>query len=541
MTWLKLDDRKKIRDHLSTLEGLILETRKEMVGRSMRTEAQKDLFNRFLAHEVRNADIDVQVEFVERYLTDADKTYKARILAQAADDITSYAEAINYEWFPARHHVLMLSKLQDVLECKSNRLIISLPVGHAKTVYASKVFPTYAIGRDPHERIITAGHTQRFVEKEIGQTVRRIIASDEFHSIFPQVTTSTETADSITFNPIRNTTEGRYVVKGAGSGISGYRASLIIADDLYPQLADAQNASYRQTVYNWFFGDLMTRRLPTTRVVLVCTRWHHQDIIGELLASAEAGTGDKWDTVIMPAICDDPETDPLGRKEGEPLWPEFFDKTYMENVKRSVPGKIWRCLYQGKPIAEDGTVVKASWFQYWDNLPDPKMVRRRFVAFDTADKTNSRSDYSAGTAWIQTHDNRYFLVDIMQQKLEYTELIRAINDFARKNKASAILLEDSAAGRSILSSMKGQMAAPMVPIRTENKTKSFRFEEVSPMFECGQVFLPRIHVKLDDLERELLEFPEGKHDDIVDSVTMALRWGKGSGVKRGVFQLIGVG
>jgi hypothetical protein len=62
---------------------------------------------------------------------------------------------------------------------------------------------------------------------------------------------------------------------------------------------------------------LKTRLKPGGRIVLVSTRWHEDDLAGRLLAEAEKG-GDKWTTVILPAIAE--ENDPLGRKAGEFLW-----------------------------------------------------------------------------------------------------------------------------------------------------------------------------------------------------------------------------
>lgn len=540
---LTLTDRKVIRDNLSKLEKIVTKARTAALKRDFSCFSVDDrrLFLGLLEKsELKHADIKNQIDFIEKYYINLDREYSNQLIRQASDDITAYAEAINREWIPARHHVLMLNKLEDLLYGRTQRLIISLPVGHAKTVYASKVFPTYTLGKDPHERVIWAGHTQRFVETQIAAHVRTIINSDAYSRIFPKVEIMTDTAAEMTFAPVREATNGSYVVKGAQSAISGYRASLIGADDLYPTLAEAQSSTYRKAVYGWFFGDLMTRSLPYTRIVLVCTRWHRQDIIGELLDAAEKGTGQKWETVIMSALCDEKESDPLEREVGDALWPEFFDKAFLEAKKSETPPKIWRCLYQGKPIDDEGAVVKANWFQYWDSLPDEKIVKKRFVAVDTAGSAEKKSDYTAGTAWIQTHDNRYFLTDIIRGKWDYYEIIRQINEFARKNKASAILIEDTAMGRSILTSQKHQMACPMVPIKPENKNKEYHFQEISPMFMTGQVYLPRAHALLPDLEQEMLEFPESKHDDLVDSMTVGLRWGKGKSVARGIFKLIGV-
>jgi len=178
-------------------------------------------------------------------------------------------------------------------------------------------------------------------------------------------------------------------------------------------MAEANSKAWRDKVMDWWTGDIMRRLLPGGNVVLVCTRWHGEDVIGNLLDTMQKG-GEKWDTVILPAICEDPESDPLGRKEGEALWPEFHTVEHLRSVKANTPAKTWNCLYQANPVAAAGGVLKEEWFSYWENLPDQKMIKRRFVSFDTANSANQRSDFTVGTAWIETFDRRFFLTDIVR-------------------------------------------------------------------------------------------------------------------------------
>jgi predicted phage terminase large subunit-like protein len=207
--------------------------------------------------------------------------------------------------------------------------------------------------------------------------------------------------------------------------------------------------------------------------------------------------------------------------------------------KANSPARTWNSLYQCNPTTEGGGVLKEEWFQHWDDLPKESMIRRRFVSFDCANSANARSDYTVGTSWLETFDKRYFLVDIVRVRAEFTDLIRTVNEFATRAKAQAILIEDAGAGKSLIQAYQGKMSAPLIAINPYNKSKNFRFDEVSPMFETGAVLLPRRHELLPDVERELLEFPNGTKDDIVDSVTHALRWARGANIKRGTKKLGG--
>ena len=495
-----------------------------------------------LSRAASTSEIDGQINFLQALIDQGATQYEAQLFEAAKTDITAFSEWIEPEWFPARHHCLMLDKLQNIIHGENQRLIVSMPVGHAKSTYSSLVTPAFMFGLNPHQRIFAAGHTQNFVEQTISKKVRGIIQSERYKKVFPntQVSNDSRAADYFSLMPVKGTIPGHYVAKGAGVGIAGYRATRIIADDLYPTLEDANNKGFRNKVKDWWYGDLMSRLLPGGNVVLVCTRWHGDDLIGHFLEEMEKGVGEKWDSVIMSALCEDEENDPLGRKEGEALWPEFYTAEALRDIKATRSARIWNCLYQSNPVNEGGGIVQNEWFRYWEQLPPENMVRRRFVSFDTANTANARSDYTVGTAWAETFDNKYYLVDIVRQRVEFPELIKLVDEFARRNRASAIMVEDAGHGKALLQSKQGMLFAPLIAINPYNKNKEFRFDEISPLFETGAVLLPKHHDIRPDVEKELLEFPNGSKDDIVDSVTHALRWARGSTIRRGTKKLKGM-
>lgn len=463
------------------------------------------------------------------------------LFSEARSDMAAFAEYIDPEWVPARHHQLMIDKLEEqIVYGENGRLIVSMPVGHGKSVYSSLTTPAFIFGGNPHERIIAAGHTQNFVETAISRKVRGIIQSDRYKKLFPETIISNESraSDYFTLVPRKAGTPGHYLAKGAGGGIAGFRATRIIADDLYPNLQEANSKAFREKVLEWWHGDLTTRLLPGGNIVLVVTRWHGDDIIGNLLDAMSRG-GERWDTVILPAICEDASTDPLGRQEGEALWPEYHTIQALLLKKANSPARTWNSLYQCNPTTLGGGVLKEDWFQHWEDLPKDNMIRKRWVSFDCANSANARSDYTVGTAWIETFDKRYFLVDAVRARVEFAELVKLVDEFARRHGAQAALIEDAGAGKSLLQAYKGKMCAPLIAINPYNKSKEFRFDEISPMFESGAVLLPKRHELLPDIERELLEFPNGAKDDIVDSCTHALRWARGSNIKRGTKKLGG--
>lgn len=466
------------------------------------------------------------------------------LFAAARTDLAAFAEFVDPEWVPAAHHQIMINKLtESFINGENGRLIVSMPMGHGKSVYSSLAAPAFIFGHNPHERIIAAGHTQDFIEKAIARKVRGIIQTDRYKRLFPEAVISQESraADYFTLMPTRPGAPGQYVARGAGGGIAGYRATRIVADDLYPSIKDANSKSFREHVSTWFNGDLAPRLLPGGNMVLVTTRFHAADLVGELLEAMKREGGEKWETVILPAICEEEEGDPLGRKHGEALWPEFHTFDSLMVKKANLAARIWNTMYQCNPGADDSGIVKEDWIQRWDELPPDNMIRRRFVSFDVAQTANTRSDWTVGTAWIETLSKKFYLVDVCRARVEFTDLIRLVNDFASRNKASAILVEDAGHGKALLQAYQGRLTAPMIAISAHQKSKLIRFDEVSPMFEAGTVVLPMRHELLAEVERELFSYPNvvGGHDDVVDSVSQALRWARGMNLRRGTKKLGG--
>src|SRR5208282_5880308 len=63
-----------------------------------------------------------------------------------------------------------------------------------------------------------------------------------------------------------------------------------------------------------------------------------------------------------------------------------------------------------------------------------------------------------------------------------------------------------------------------IAISTNNDSKQFRFDGVTPMFQAGEVLVPSEAPWLADYEFELLGFPGAAHDDQVDSTSQYLAW-----------------
>ena len=522
---------------------------------SMRQGTPLDDRSKFLIGQLTRSDSDdTQRNTIEEWLETTKNAYYERLRAAAKDNLSCFAEFMNPEEPPARHHEWLCSELELVASRKIMRLMVSWPPGHGKSTYCSHLFPAWYLGNHPNHRYIQAGHTQDFVDAEFGQRVRGNINSDAYHEVFPEISVDPQSKAASRFGIARH--KGRYLGRGVGQGISGFRANIASVDDPFASRADAESPAARKGVFDWFMADFTTRLLPNSPLFIVATRWHTDDLCGRLEEQNNKGLGILWKVLNFPALADD-EDDPLEREIGEPLWPDFYDLAFLLGLRATLPSRDWNSLYMGKPMDLVGGAFRAEWVTRYRDFPrnstndhgivTERNVRRIVVSVDSANKTGERNDYTAITVWIEDTQRRHYLVDVIHKKFEFPALCDAIEDTVNKwnkivpgSRVAALLIEDRGSGTQYIQTHRDTAPAPLIPIEVGTTSKEFRFDGVLPMFEAGEVLLPETAVWLPDYESEILAFPMGKFDDQVDSTSQYLAWAR---IRRvgGTKKLSGVG
>ena len=457
--------------------------------------------------------------------------FMSELLFAAPHDFSCYCEYISPDEPPSSAlHQLFTSILTNVETKEIQRLLVSVPPGAAKSEYFSRRFPTWFLGRNPAQIVLSAGHSQTFVTNELGKKCRGIINSDAYKDVFPNIKLAKDSkaADAWGLEGYK----GGYKTKGIGQGISGYRANIGILDDPFASRADASSQLTRDNVFNWYTDDYQSRLLPNSPCVVVCTRWHIDDLSGRLEQMTKDGIGIPYQIINIPAIL--PADNVLGLPESSSIWPEFYTKEFYLNIKSTLSPTGWSSLYMGNPIASEGGVFEESFIHHYDELPklgkEGANIRRITVSVDSAQKTTERHDWTVLTVWIQTMDGKHYLADVIRRRVEFNALVKLVDDVSSFWRATTILVEDKGSGTSLLQ-VRGPNSPtpsliPYIAISTKNQTKEFRFDACTPLFNMGHVLLPHKATWLTDYINELLSFPDGKFDDSVDSTSQYLNWSR---------------
>jgi predicted phage terminase large subunit-like protein len=179
--------------------------------------------------------------------------------------------------------------------------------------------------------------------------------------------------------------------------------------------------------------------------------------------------------------------------------------------------------YQQNPIPLEGNLFKRAWFRSYTLATKPPKFDRVVQSWDTAVKVAETNDYSVCTSWGVLGSD-YYLLDVMRERLEYPDLKRRAIALANAFSPTAILIEDTSAGSSLVQDLRRETRLRPIPVSVAHNDKEVRAAAQSAKVEAGQVFLPDMAPWLNIFHSEMVAFPGGAHDDQVDSVTQFLDW-----------------
>jgi len=431
------------------------------------------------------------------------------ILPLARKDLACYALAMCPDYRVARHHRVLIDKLEEVETGKTRRLMVFMPPRHGKSLTASCVFPAWFIGRRPGRSVIAASYGAELAEG-FGRRVRNFMSNPLHAAIFPECRLA---ADSAAQHRFDTTAGGSYYAVGRGGAVTGRGADLLLLDDLLKDSEEARSESIRRSTHEWFQHVAYTRLAPGGALVLIQTRWHEDDLPGRLLREDK---GENWQVINMPAVA---EADDEFRKAGEALWPERFPLEVLRGIRSAVGGSAWDSLYRLQPSASEGAVFRREWWRFFREQP---ACTRVVQSWDTAFKSGAENDYSVCTTWGVTASG-YYLLWVWRDRVEFPELTRRMTWLADQWRPVQILVEDRASGQSLIQELRHSTRLPIIPIKVDSDKMS-RAQSVTPLIEAGRIFLPESAPWLDEYLDEMAGFPTAAHDDCVDSTTQALNY-----------------
>jgi predicted phage terminase large subunit-like protein len=425
---------------------------------------------------------------------------------QARASFEAFCGRTDEGYISAKHTRAVVSHLEALERKEIQRLAIFMPPRHSKSFHASERFPAWFLGRNPRAKIIVGCHTQRLADKK-SRIIRRLIRD-------PRWPFEARLADDSTaVQAWALDSGGELTAAGVGTAIAGIGADLLVIDDPVAGRAEADSLVMRDAAWEWYTDDARTRLQPNGREVFMVTRWHEDDLAGRILNGPTANT---WTVLSLPEYA--LANDPLGRAEGEMLWPGWLTAEFIAEQKELLGGRGFEAMYQQNPQPDAGLTFRREWFD--KTYDHPPTSTRTIVVVDGAWKTGVAADRSALAHWGTDRVN-YWPLDVDAGRWEYPDLRRHLLDFCARTNPNKVIIEDAASGTALIAELKRDTSLPVVGVKPI-VSKIARVEAVTPLFESGRVIVPKSASWKEDWVSEHLRFPAGTHDDLVDTTAMAL-------------------
>lgn len=440
-----------------------------------------------------------------------------------------------------------LSQLQPQHPDAITRLMVFVPPRHGKSELTSRRFPAYLLGRDPNLRVVAASYSADLA-RSMNRDAQRVIDSETYRELFPDTCLSgmrvrTDHRGSY----LRNADEfevvghrGGFKSVGVCGGITGRGFNVGIIDDPVKDRMEAESKVYRERVVDWYTSTFYSRRdKANAAIVLIMTRWHQGDLAGWLLNEMKEGRGDQWTVLWLPALAepDNPFKVPVElvdqRQPGEALWPYLFDREELLATMRQSERDA-TSIYQQRPSPMGGGMIKKAWLRYAElreggtavQLDSGLVYRLRdaravFLTVDLAISKKDHADWTVIAAWAIVGDGQLVLLDVLRDRMEGPQHVPALRSMAARWQAKTIWVETVAFQLGVVQAAR--VARPPLPVREyqPNGDKVARAIAATPCMEAGRFHVVR-GAWLADWEDEVFAFPDGNHDDQVDTVSCAV-------------------
>jgi hypothetical protein len=471
--------------------------------------------------------------------------YQARLKAR-----TSFREwCVLNNCIPAKHHEIIIAKLQVItdriiaaLNAQADaikrgdpsinetsipglKLMILCPPGSAKSTYTSKLFVPWFLAQAkrvtvPEFGILACSH-EADLATEFGAAARNYAESNE-RWLGYTVKRDTRAADHWATNQ-----GGQYKASSVGSGIAGRRMHLGLIDDFCGKYTDVASKLFNNGVWNWYINDFKVRLQPIAARVIIANHRNQDDLVGRLLEK-ESG---QWEVIRLRLLIENEEQatdDPLERKVGDYLWPEYFTR---QQVNERMANPDASGIEQQNPMPAEGNMFKAEWFKEYEVRELDDIVRHGtpYGASDHAVREKEHNDCTCmglgfwyeGLLYIhpKLEWDRFNTLVAVDKMMWFNSTFHPVQWWAEKENISGSI------GPFLSKRMQEDHCYMAInEVSHMNKDLTARCQSILGLMQQGRVRFPSWAPWFSRFKAEVMTFPNAKHDD---SVSFLAHLGRG--------------
>jgi predicted phage terminase large subunit-like protein len=412
--------------------------------------------------------------------------------------------------------------MSDQFDPLKNKLLILMPRGTFKSSIVTIGFTLQYILNNPNARILIDSETYSKAKIFLAEIKGHLEGNQKYRAIFKQVhgvfPDDNKKNGSVRWKDnevdlacrTRPMKEPSITCSGIDRSINGMHFDLIIEDDLHSEKNVTNKEQIQQVIdHRKLAQSLLDPGMPR---ITIGTRWDYQDAYQHVLTNQR----NSYNIIIRKAIEDD----------GTLLFPERLTNEFLEEQKRDQGNYIFSCQYFNTPVDDDTATFKQSYIKRidWELVKDRPM--NWFMAIDPSYE-GEYSDYAAFILAGMDHQQEMYVRQVYRAKMNYMDIINLMFEWYAKYQPRRIALETIATQKNIQYMLNNEQKRrgvwlPVQEIKTRQNTKEERIKSLAPYYEFGRMHHIIQSNQLDDLEYELLHFPKGTHDDMIDALATVL-------------------
>ena len=460
---------------------------------------------------------------------------------------------------PGRHFVdnwhleAICDHLEAVTKGQIKRLVINVPFRTSKSTVVSVAWPAWTWLKKPEHQWLVGSYAEKLAIRD-ALKMRRLVTSDWYTSYWPSAVQLA--GDQNEKKRFQNTANGHRIAFGMTGGVMGDGGDTVVIDD--PHDRQGANSEVQRPEALTTYDEALITRLndpDTGAIVIIMQRLHETDLSGHVLK--EKG----WDHLMLPMEYEHARrcktsigfTDPR-TKEGELLWPSRFSALTVANLKVRLGEYGASGQLQQRPSPAGGGILQTKHFQLWPyDKPLPPFTYI-LQSYDTAFTDKTTGDPTACTVWgVFNYDVKSngklracaMLLDAWTDHLGYPALKkRAMEDWKaqyggddkdpmnKPRRPDACIIEEKGSGISLIQDLR-LAGVPIMAYNPGLASKTARGQLLAPMLEADAFYLiqsKRVDEKTglrgavkwaQPLVHQENQFPNGEHDDLVDTHTQA--------------------
>src|SRR3990167_3247795 len=450
-------------------------------------------------------------------------------------------------WIPAKWLQYLSLKIAIAVAKGNCGLLISAPPRHGKSQLSTIATPLWVLENFPDRNVIVSTYGEE-LSTDFTRQVRDLIQQNqsELKVRLRQ--------DARRVNNLLTTEGGGLKAVGLRGAITGRGADVFVLDDYIKEPKEAMSPTYLEDLWTWYLTVARTRLEPGAVVIILATRWVANDLHGRIIKRQKETGRNFFEYVELPAIAMEGEEDPIGRAPGEVLFPERYNQEAIYDIRTELGTRWFTAMFQQRPQDDETRVLNPDWFKkidadefknrYTDMLALDGGSLQWIRAWDFA-STKEAGDYTSGALclWNKATDE-FFIRNIARGqwssfKVEEQFVACSAQDraMAEKDHVSykiAMEQEPGSSGAFAVNHFRKLLVEARIINRlVESRATTSKLLNAQPIIAAAEA--GKVYVVCDYSDKkvvrgwgrefydELETFPEGAHDDQVDSVSLAYK------------------